>query len=88
MTEKYDVKGEKAHPIYKWAKRKPWNSAIPKWNFHKILINKDGKIIDTYGSLTKPMSKKIINELKKYYKLKLKPSYAGVIFLGRILLIF
>ncbi len=65
MTEKYDVKGDNAHEIYKWAKENHGSSAIPKWNFHKILIGKDGRIIDTYSSLTKPMSKKIINEFEK-----------------------
>ena len=65
MTSKQDVKGDNAHEIYKWAKENHGSSAIPKWNFHKILIGKDGRIIDTYSSLTKPMSKKIINELEK-----------------------
>ena len=65
MTSKYDVKGENAHEIYKWAKNTFGKSAIPKWNFHKILINKNGKIHDTYASFTNPMSKKIINELEK-----------------------
>ena len=65
MTSKYDVKGENAHEIYKWAKDSFGKGAIPKWNFHKILINKNGKIHDTYASFTNPMSKKIINELEK-----------------------
>ena len=65
MTSKYDVKGESAHDLYKWAKDTFGKSAVPKWNFHKILIDKNGKIIDTYTSLTKPSSKKIINELEK-----------------------
>jgi len=65
MTSKYDVKGKNAHEIYKWAKNTFGKSAIPKWNFHKILINKNGKIHDTYASFTNPMSKKIINELEK-----------------------
>tara|TARA_B100001121_G_C18404539_1_gene487088 strand:+ start:132 stop:683 length:552 start_codon:yes stop_codon:yes gene_type:complete len=65
MTSKYDVKGENAHPIYLWAKESFGNSAIPKWNFHKILINKDGKIEDTFSSFTKPMSKKIISKIEK-----------------------
>ena len=65
MTSKYDVKGENAHEIYKWAKDSFGKRAIPKWNFHKILINKNGKIHDTYASFTNPMSKKIINELEK-----------------------
>jgi len=65
MTAKIDVKGENAHPIYLWAKENYGNSAVPKWNFHKILINKDGKIEDTYSSFTKPMSKKLINKIEE-----------------------
>ena len=42
MTEKVFVKGEKAHPFYKWAKENYGKPAIPKWNFHKIIIGKDG----------------------------------------------
>ena len=63
MTSKYDVKGSKAHPIYNWAKDTFGKSTVPKWNFHKILINKEGKIEDTFASFTGPMSKKIINKL-------------------------
>ena len=65
LTEITEVKGKKAHPIYIWAKENFGNSAIPKWNFHKILINKEGKVENTYGSLTKPMSKKLILEIEK-----------------------
>ena len=64
MTSKYDVKGENAHDVYKWAKDTFGKSAVPKWNFHKILINKNGKIHDTFASFTNPMSKNIIKELE------------------------
>ena len=64
LTEIIEVKGEKAHPIYKWAKKNYGNSAIPKWNFHKILINKEGKIEDTFASFTKPMSPKLIKKIE------------------------
>ena len=64
MTSKYDVKGENAHDVYKWAKDTFGKSAVPKWNFHKILIDKNGKIHDTFVSFTNPMSKKIIKELE------------------------
>ena len=56
MTEKVVVKGDNAHPFYKWAKENYGNSAVPKWNFHKIIIGKDGKIFDTFASITKPTS--------------------------------
>ncbi|MDB4845912.1 glutathione peroxidase [Candidatus Pelagibacter sp.] len=65
MTSKVDVKGNNAHLIYKWAKENHGKSTVPKWNFYKILINKDGKIHDTYSSLTEPNSKKIIEEIEK-----------------------
>ena len=64
LTSITDVKGENAHEVFKWAKDNHGKSAVPKWNFYKILINKDGKIEDTFSSFTKPMSKKIINKIE------------------------
>ena len=65
MTRKYEVKGENAHPIYLWAKSAYGKSAIPKWNFHKILINKKGQIVETFASFTNPMSKRIIKKIEQ-----------------------
>ena len=65
LTIKTNVKGENAHPIYLWAKKNYGRAAVPKWNFHKILINKNGKIQKTFGSFVKPESEKIINEIEK-----------------------
>ena len=64
MTTITEVKGENAHELFKWAHRNHGKSAVPKWNFHKILINKDGKIENTFSSITKPMSKKIIKAIE------------------------
>ncbi len=64
ITDKVDVKGDNAHDLYKWAKENHGNSAIPKWNFHKILINKDGKIEEVFSSFTKPLSEKIKKKLE------------------------
>ena len=65
ITEITEVKGENAHPIYKWASENYGPSAKPKWNFHKILINKMGKVEDTYSSLTKPTSNKILTKIEE-----------------------
>ena len=64
MTTITEVKGENAHELFKWAEKNHGKSAIPKWNFHKILINKEGKIEDTYNSFTKPISKKITSKIE------------------------
>jgi len=65
MTEKIDVIGSNSHPFYKWARKDFGMSAIPKWNFHKIVIGKNGKIEDTFASFTKPTSKKFIRLIEK-----------------------
>ena len=65
LTSKYDVKGQSAHPIFLWAKENYGKSSVPKWNFHKILINKNGKVQNSYSSFTDPLSKKIITEIEK-----------------------
>ena len=65
IADKVNVKGENAHDIYKWAKKNYGQSTVPKWNFHKILINQDGKIEDTFASFTKPTSNKIIKKIEQ-----------------------
>ena len=64
LTSITSVKGDDAHEIYKWAKENHGKSAIPKWNFHKILINRDGKVAETYSSFTNPTSKKVISKIE------------------------
>ena len=65
LTAITDVKGKNAHELFRWANENYGKSAIPKWNFHKILINKEGKVEDTFTSFTKPLSKKIINKIEE-----------------------
>ena len=59
-----EVKGDNAHDLFKWAKNNHGKSAIPKWNFHKILINKEGKVEDTFTSFTNPMSEKLVSKIE------------------------
>ena len=68
MSEKTKVIGDDSHPFYKWAKENYGKNAIPKWNFHKIIIGKDGKIVETFASITKPSSKRFINFIEKEIK--------------------
>ncbi len=68
LAEKIDVIGKNAHPFYKWAKKNHGIGAIPKWNFHKIVIGKNGKVADTFASFTKPTSKKFLNLVNREIK--------------------
>jgi glutathione peroxidase len=66
ITEKIDVKGESQHPLYAWLTKKSLNgkkNSSVKWNFQKYLIDEEGNLIDYYLSITKPLSKKITNQL-------------------------
>ena len=65
MTEKVSVRGKNAHAFYIWARKNHGISAIPKWNFHKIIIGKDGKVLDTFASIINPSSKKFIKAMEK-----------------------
>ena len=56
-----EVKGQNIHPIYKWIK-KDYNKS-PKWNFYKYLFNRSGKLEDSWSSIIKPDSKKIIKKI-------------------------
>lgn len=68
MTEKINVLGKKSHPFYKWAKDNYGIGAVPKWNFHKIIVGKNGKVVDTFSSITKPSSKKFVNFIEDQIK--------------------
>jgi len=64
LTTITEVKGKNSHELFKWARENHGKSAEPKWNFHKILINKEGKVEDTFASFTKPLSKKITQAIE------------------------
>jgi len=66
ITEKIDVKGINQHPLYSWLTQRKLNnkkSSSVKWNFQKYLISPEGKLIDYFFSITKPMSSKITKHL-------------------------
>ena len=66
MTDITKVKGEDAHPFYQWVK--DTHGSKPKWNFYKILINKDGHVEEAFSSFTKPDSKKFRTAIEKTLK--------------------
>jgi glutathione peroxidase len=67
LSEKIDVKGINAHPIYKWLTQKEYNGVEDvtiKWNFNKILIDTNGNWKKYFGSSTEPMSEELVRFLK------------------------
>ena len=68
ITEKLNVIGANAHPFFLWAKKNYGSGAVPKWNFHKIIIGKNGKVVETFASITRPSSKKFISAVEREIK--------------------
>lgn len=59
LTEKTDVKGDTAHPFYKWMKAELGETADPLWNFHKLLFGKDGQPIKAFDPRMEPTDPQI-----------------------------
>jgi glutathione peroxidase len=60
MTEKVDVKGDTAHPFFKWMKGELGEPAEPLWNFHKFLFGKDGRAVKAFDPRLEPLSPDVV----------------------------
>ena len=65
MTCKTVVKGGEAHPFYQWAKKELGDDAEPRWNFHKILVGKDGQILAAFGSRIEPTDRAVTSAVEQ-----------------------
>lgn len=52
LADKQVVVGDKAHPLYRWAAKQTGPLGVPTWNFHKILIGRDGRVIDWFTAMS------------------------------------
>lgn len=63
MAGKSDVVGESRHPFYAWAETQLGEAAVPQWNFHKLLIGRDGRLIAAFPTRTEPTSDEVRNAI-------------------------
>ena len=59
MTTRQSVRGEAAHPFYKWARDELGPEQAPKWNFHKYLVGRDGQLLASFPSSVTPDNEKL-----------------------------
>lgn len=62
MTDITSVRGQDAHPFYKWVSRT--YGFTPNWNFNKILLSSEGDVVATFGSNAKPLDRKITQAIE------------------------
>lgn len=55
LTARQVVKGGNAHPFYAWAKGALGEQGAPRWNFHKYLVGRDGKLVASFSTQTEPL---------------------------------
>ncbi|MBL8552663.1 MAG: glutathione peroxidase [Phenylobacterium sp.] len=65
MTSKVDVKEAGRHPFYAWAEQELGEPAVPVWNFHKILIGKNGEALEAFGPRTEPQDAGLVAAIEK-----------------------
>ncbi len=62
------VRGEKANPFFRQLIAQ--GATPPRWNFYKYLIGRDGKLIESYSSMTGPDDRKLLASIEKSLKAK------------------
>lgn len=62
MTTITHVKGPNAHPFFKWIKNE--YGFVPSWNFNKILLNQDGQMVASFGSVARPTGWRITKSIE------------------------
>ena len=64
LAAKVVVSGENAHPFYKWAAlERP--GAMPRWNFHKFVIGRDGRIVGSFPAAVEPMDPDLVAVIER-----------------------
>jgi len=64
LLEKQTVIGANAHPLFRWAAAATGPAGVPRWNFHKILIGRDGRLVAWFSTQTPPLDDKLAKAIE------------------------
>ncbi len=64
MTSIQKIRGNDAHPLYQWISSNVSVIGQPRWNFHKYLISKEGKVLNWFSSMTSPSSEGLVKQVE------------------------
>lgn len=65
LTERSRVTGDQANPFHRWARANLSENNVPRWNFHKFLVGRDGRVIAGFGSRTDPTGPEITRAIEQ-----------------------
>ncbi len=64
IVKKERLKGASIHPFYGWAREVLGFGSAPKWNFHKYLVDREGRLVDYFYSTTSVNSMRLVRVLE------------------------
>ena len=63
LTSRNAVIGDARHPFFAMAEETLGEAAVPKWNFHKILLDTNGTPVDAFPSSVAPQDRSLVNAI-------------------------
>ena len=64
LTAKVHIKGDNPHPVYRWLQHQSENGVLSdtvKWNFHKYLLDEEGRLLAAFMSSVSPFDDRILS---------------------------
>lgn len=65
LTEKQSVKGDDVHPFFRHVADQLGENSLPRWNFHKYLVDPDGRLIGAWPSKIEPADAEIVEAIER-----------------------
>lgn len=65
MTGKVEIRGANRHPFFRWIMSEVGEAGLPRWNFHKYLIGKDGALLESFPSAAAPLGPQLLSAIEK-----------------------
>ena len=65
LTEKQSVKGEGAHPFFRHVADQLGEDSLPRWNFHKYLVDPEGRLVGAWPSKAEPAGAEITDAIEQ-----------------------
>ena len=62
MTDITPILGEGAHPFYSWLAAE--HAFVPGWNFNKVLLDGEGTVVATWGSVMRPTAQPVVSRIE------------------------
>lgn len=71
IFDKVHVKGDNASELFRFLSDREQNgrvSSTPRWNFHKYLVDQEGRVVDFFYTFTKPTAGRVKRAIRKLLK--------------------